>query len=230
MIDKKKISRKELLKGPDEFMTLSEKAALFVSEHSKAFKAGGTAIAAALLIYLGVTSYTHYIDKKGQTAYNKAYHEVMSSLNQTPEKRDLKKAEELFKEVIKDYGFSKVSLLASPQLAYLQFQEKKYDEAISLYNAFLKENPPAEYRDMARLAIAACYEEKGDFAKAIEILQGVTSAPSSLFREEAMLSLARLYKLANQNEKAKETLEKFVESFQNSPFFPLAKAYLAELS
>jgi len=44
------------------------------------------------------------------------------------------------------------------------------------------------------------------------------------------LSLARLYKLANQNEKAKETLEKFVESFQNSPFFPLAKAYLAELS
>jgi predicted negative regulator of RcsB-dependent stress response len=229
-MDKKKVSRKELLKGPDEFMTLSEKAALFVSEHSKVFKVGVTALVAALLIYLGVTSYIHYIDKKGQTAYNKGYREVLNSLSQTPEKRDLKKAKEFFNQVINDYGFSKVSLLASPQIAYLQFQEKKYDEAISLYNAFLKEDPPAEYRDMAHLAIAACHEEKGDFSKAIEILQGVTSAPSSLLREEAMLSLARLYRLANQNDKAKETLEKFVETFQNSPFFPLAKAYLAELS
>jgi outer membrane protein assembly factor BamD (BamD/ComL family) len=229
-MEKKKISRKELLKGPDEFMTLSEKAALFVSEHGKAFKAGVTALVAALLIYLAVTSYIHYIDKKGQTAYNKAYNELANNPGQTPEKKDLKKAEELFREVIKDYGFSKVSLLASPQIAYIQFEEKKYDEAISLYNAFLKEKPPTEYRDMAQLAIAACHEAKGDFAKAIEILQGVTSAPSGLFREESMFSLARVYRLANQNGKAKETLEKFVETFPNSPFFPVAKAYLAELS
>jgi outer membrane protein assembly factor BamD (BamD/ComL family) len=229
-MDKKKVSRKELLKGPDEFMTLSEKAVLFASEHSRVFKGGAIALAAVLLIYLGVTSYTGYIDQKGQSAYNKAYQEVMNSLNQPPEKRDLKKAKELFNEVAKDYGFSKASRLAPPQIAYLHFQEKSYDEAISLYNAYLKEDPPAEYRDMARLAIAACHEEKGDFAKAIEILQGITSTPSGLFKEEATLSLARVYRLANQNEKAKETLEKFLETFQNSPFLPLAKAYLAEFS
>ena len=226
----KKIRRKELLKKQDEFMTLSEKAALFVREHGRVFKGGVTVLVAALLIYLGVTSYTRYIDKKGQTAYDKAYQEVVNSVTQTPEKRDLKKAEGLFEDVIKDYGSSKISLLARPQLAYLQFQEKKYDEALSLYQAFLKEKPPAEYRDMARLAIAACYEAKGDYAKAIETLQEVTSMPSSLFREEAMFSLARVYRLANQNEKAKETLEKYVEAYQNSPFLPLAKAYLAELS
>ena len=229
-MDKKKISRKELLKGPDEFMTLSEKAALFVREHNKVFKGGGTALALALLIYLGVTSYMHYIDKKGQTAYNKAFHEVTNSFNQAPEKRDLKKPEELFNEVIKDYRFSRVSRLAPPQIAYLDFEQKKYDDAISLYNAFLKEDPSAEYRDLARLAVAACQEEKGDFAKAIEVLEGITSAPSGVFREEAMLSLARVCRLANQNEKAKQTLEKFIETFQNSPFFPLAKAHLAELS
>lgn len=229
-MDKKKVSRKELLKGPDEFMTLSEKAAFFVREHGKVFKAGVAVLVAVLLVYLGVTSYLHYIDRKGQTAYNKAYREAMNNLNQTPEKRDLKKEKELFDQVIKDYGFSKVSLLVPPQIAYIQFQEKKYDEAISLYNAFLKEKPQPEYADMARLAISACYEEKGDFSKAIEILQGIASAPSNLFREEAMFSLARLYRLSNQPEKAKEALQKFVETFQNSSFFPLAKAYLAELS
>ncbi len=228
-MDKRKISRKELLKGPDEFMTLSEKVARFVSEHGKVFKTGGTALAAALLVYLGVTSYIGYINKKGQTAYNKAYHEVVDSLNQKPEKRDLGKAKELFGEVIEDYGISKVSLLAQPQIAYLQYQEKKYDEAISLYNAFLKEDPPAEYREMARLAVAACYEEKGDFTRAIDICRGIYSAPSSLFREEAMLSLARLYRLSNQKDKANEILEKFLEEFKNSPYFPLAKAHLAEL-
>ena len=229
-MDKKKISRKELLKKPDEFMTLSEKAALFVSEHSKAFKAGVAALVALLLIYVGVTSYIHYVNKKGQTAYNKAYHEVLDSLNQTPKEGEAKKAGELFSQVIKDYGSSKVSLLALPQMAYLEFQEKKYDEAFSRYDAFLKESPAVEYRDMADLAIAACHEEKGDFTKGIEVLQRVASAPSGIFRAEALFNLARLYKLANQNAKAKETVEKFVTTFPSSPFFPLAKAYLAEWS
>ncbi len=227
---KKKISRKELLKSPDEFMTFSEKAALFVSEHAKVFKGGASVLVAAILVYVGVTAYKNSVDRKGQSAYNKATYEVTKSLSQPVDKRDLKKAKELLNEVTADYRFSKVSRLVPPQIAYLQFQEKKYDEAISLYQSFLNENPSTEYRDLTQIAIAACLEEKGDFSKAIETLQGIASAPSGLFREEAMLSLARLYRLSNQNEKAKETLKGFVEAFQNSPFFPFAKASLADFS
>lgn len=45
------------------------------------------------------------------------------------------------------------------------FQEKKYDEAISLMQQFLEQNPEAY---QAYASIGDCYREKGDYDKAIE--------------------------------------------------------------
>jgi predicted negative regulator of RcsB-dependent stress response len=224
----KKVRRKQLLKSSDEFLTISEKVALFAREHSRLFEMAGTAVAAALLIYFGITTYLNYVNKKAQMAYNKAYDEVVKEMNEKPAKRDLKKPEELFREVMEDYRFSRVSRLADPQVAYLEFQEKKYDGAISLYNTFLKEAPDATYQSLARLAIAACYEEKGELTTAVDKLKEITARPSSPFKDQAMLALARVYRLSNQNEKAKEILKEFVETFKDSPLLPVANAYLAE--
>ncbi len=65
---KKKITRKELLKETDEFMTFSDRAALFVKEHLRKFKYLGIAIGACILIYLGINTYMNHIHKKGQNA------------------------------------------------------------------------------------------------------------------------------------------------------------------
>jgi outer membrane protein assembly factor BamD (BamD/ComL family) len=224
----KKTRRKQLLKSPDEFLTFSEKVALFAREHTRLFEMAGTAVAAALLIYLGITTYLNHVNKTGQIAYNNAYDEVVKEMNEKPEKRDLKKPEELFKEVTQDYRFSKVSRLVPPQLAYLKFQEKKYDDAISLYRVFLKESPAVTYRSLARLAIEACYEEKGELTRAADELNWIMARPSSPFREQAMLGLARVYRLSNQNDKAREVLKEFIETFKDSPLLPLANAYLGE--
>jgi outer membrane protein assembly factor BamD (BamD/ComL family) len=224
----KKTSRKQLLKSSDEFLTFTERATLFVREHSRQFRIAGTAVAAALLIYLGLTAYLNYINRKGQAAYNKAYDELEMVMSENPQKRDLKKPEELFRDVMGGYRFSTVSRLASPQVAYLEFQEKQYDGAISLYTAFLKEAPGPIYRSLAGLAIAACYEERGEFTKAIDKLKEITALPSSPFKDQAMLGLARVYRLSQQNEKAKEILKEFVQSFKDSPLLPLAKGYLVD--
>jgi predicted negative regulator of RcsB-dependent stress response len=224
----KKASRKNLLKSTDEFLTFSERVAQFVREHSGLFKIAGATVAAGLLIYLGTTTYLNHVNKEGQTAYNKAYGELVMVMKEKPDKRDLKKPEELFKKVMEDYRWSRVSRLASPEVAYLDFQEKKYDDAISRYNVFLKAAPGAEYRSLAWLAIAACYEEKGELAAAVEKLKEITARPSSPFKDQAMLGLARVYRLSHQDEKAKEILKEFVESLKDSPLLPVANAYLAE--
>ena len=49
--------------------------------------------------------------------------------------------------------------------ANLLYQDKKYDEAISLMQQFLEQNPDAY---QAYASIGDCYREKGDFDKAIE--------------------------------------------------------------
>lgn len=226
---KKKVTRKQLLKEPDEFLTFSGRAALFIREHSRQFTYLGGAVAAGLIIYLGMTTFKGYMDKKGQTTYNTAYYILAENAGPEKDAEALKESAELFQRVIDKYGMSKVSRLALPELAYLRMAERKYDEAIGLYLEFLDKVPDnSPYQSLARLALAACYEANGELESAIESLSQVVDGPNDFFEEQAMLSLARVYRLDNQKDRSKKILEEFLEKYKSSPFLPLAKAHLAE--
>jgi len=223
----KKTTRKELLKGTDEFLTFSSKAVNFITAHLRELKYAGFAIAIIVVAYLGVTTYLRYVNKNGQNAYNTAYQTLTKEMKPDANPENLRKSEELFNIVTDDYGLSKVARLALPQIAYLKFLDKKYDEAIVLYRKFLdKVSGNTEYELMANMALAACFEAKGDLKTAMETLIPVIEIPDNSFREPAMLSLARLYRLDNRPEKAREILNDFVEQHADSPLLPFAKAQL----
>ena len=223
---KTKVSRKELLKRPDEFLTFSSKVITFAQEHSHQFRYLGIAVIAAILIYLGINTYIKYINKKGQNAYNMAYYTIVKNIGPGKDQDNTKNPEELFKQVIDRYGISKAARLALPELAYMKFRQKQYDEAISMYQEFLDEVSDDTYKSLARMGLAACYEEKGEFEKSIHALELIISGPDDFFKEQAMLSLARVYRLSHREEKSNKILEEFINRFKNSPFLPIAKAYL----
>ncbi len=226
---KKKVTRKELLKKPDEFLTFSARAAIFLKAHSTQLSYAGIAVVVGILVYMGVSAYLNRINTKGLEAYNVAYSAFLDNMDKKADQKSLEKTEKLFEKVVQQYGRSKVSRLVAPQVAYIKYREKKYDEAITLYEKFLKEGPrDYPYPSLSRLAIAECYEQKGDLQKAVEILNIVVSDEDGFFKEQAMLALARIYPLLNQKEKAVKVLKEFVSKYKASPFLPLAKAHLAE--
>ena len=122
---------------------------------------------------------------------------------------------------------SKAARLALPQIAYIKFLEKRYDEAIAFYRRYLeKVSGDKQYESLTNLALAGCYEAKGDLKGAIDILIPIIENRDDPFRETAMFSLARLYRLYNKPEKEKKVLKNFVEEYSNSPFAPMAKTRL----
>ena len=221
-----KISRKELLKKEDEFITFSSRMIILAKEHSRELKFLGMGVFCLLMIYLGINTYLRYINKKGQDAYNIAYYAISKNMDSNKNQDSIKKSEELFNEVIKRYDISGAARLALPELAYVKFLQKQYDEAISKYQEFLNKAPDGPYQSLAETAMAVCYEEKGDFDKAIQILEHISSGPDDFFKEQAMLSMARIYRLTDKEEKSNEILRDFITRFKNSQFLPLVKAYL----
>lgn len=223
----KKVTRKELLKGTDEFMSFSARAVEWIRGHIRLLQYVGITVAIAIVAYLAVTNYFRYVNRKGHEAYSTAYDIARKTMSPDAEPDDLKKSEELFLKVHDDYGMSKAAKLALPQIAYAKFVEKKYDEAIALYKDFLKKVSGNRANELlAHLALASCYEAKGENQAAISHLTPILDSPDHPFRETAMLSLARLYRLENNSEKERETLEKFAESYKDSPFLPMVKARL----
>ena len=228
----KKISRKELLKPTDEFLSITTRTILYVKEHSQVFSNIGLGFLALILIAVVLYTLKMYADKKGQEAYNEAYSAFQRYEQAAPAQKEevLKKTEDLFQKVLKEQKHAKASNLAPPELAYLKFQEKKYDEAIALYRDYQKKfASDSPYYTLAILAIAACYEEKGEYAEASRTLEPSMSGAKEIFKEQIMVSLARNYRLANQNDKAKEILKQFIEKYPKSPYNPMVKAQLSQL-
>lgn len=224
---KKKLTRKELLKSPDEFLTLSNRAFNFFNAHTRELKYAGVAVGVILVAYLAVYGYMRHINNSGQEAYNMAYSILSEGNESDPSPEKLKEAEELFKKVVDDYGMSKAARLALPQIGHVKFVEEKYDEALPFYRRFAEEvSGEKAYETLSSLALAACHEAKGDLKKAILILNSIVDDQGNMFRETAMVSLERVLRIDNQPGKADEVARKFVQEYKSSPFLPMIKARL----
>ena len=222
---KQKITRKALLKSPDEFLTFTEKALDFIRDRARYFHAAGIVLASIALVYLAVTTYLNYVNKKGQGAYYAAYSEVRQ------EKADLEKAEALFRKVMEDHNLSRVGKLAAPQIGYMNYRANRHDDAVAFYETFRNQSSEKSlYRTLASLALAAVYEEKGELDSAVELLADLSSLPENAFMEQTLLGLGRLYRLAGQEGKAAEVYREFSSRFPASPFLAQVKAYLNQPS
>jgi len=154
---KKKLSRKELLKNTDEFLTLSGKIALFVNQHMRQVKLVGIGLAVIAVAYIAVWGYMKHTNKMSQTAYNEAYNTLAQTFqSEKPDKDAIEKSEKLFEAVISDYGMSKAADLALAQVGHAKFETKDFDDAIDYYDEFAAKTSNNEaYETLTRLALAA---------------------------------------------------------------------------
>ena len=226
---KQKTSRKELLKGPDEFVTFSAGAAEFIRTHQQQLRYIGYVVLAIVVAYFALHIWMGHVNKMGQMAYNAAEEDMRAwMMKSDPDPEAMKKSGELFSEVIENHGMSNAAPLASALAAHVKVLEKDYPQAIVLYKNFLDEfSGDTQYETLGRLALTSCYEASGDLKTALETLSPmVGKTVDSPFREMAMWHLARLYRLNNQPEKELEMLKEFTEQYTNSPFHTMAKARL----
>ncbi len=226
---KKKITRKELLKKDDEFISLSSRVALYISAHLKQFQYMILSIMIIIAIGIGINLYFRHLDKKALAAYNLAYRNLVSDSSPETTEDNIKRSVEELEKLIKKYGRTKMAALALPQLANLKFSEGKYDEAIALYQTYLERDKPGSiYSSMAHFGIAAAYEAKGEHQSATSHLKKIVDEGHNSLKDEAMFSLGRVYALSGQSEMSREVFKEFVNQFKESSLFPFAKANLKE--
>lgn len=221
---KTKKSRKELLNTNDEFIHFSSRVILFFSEHRHQLKIAGYGLLAIIVIYIGIYSYLKNKNEMAHDIYNIAYSNLSGNMKPEASTEDLAISKENFTTLIEEYSISDVSRLALPELAYIDFLEKNYDSAIARYQDFLDKMPEEPYKSLTIIALSVCYEEKGEYEKSVSTLEMLLSGPDDFFKEQAMLSLARVYRLQNNFKKSNDVLSEFIENFPASTSVPLAKA------
>jgi predicted negative regulator of RcsB-dependent stress response len=213
----KKISRKELLKKPDEFITLSTQILNWVKGNVQKVIWMGSGVVLLVILYFG---YSAYQNRQESQAHEKYF----SSLEITDADKKLQKLD----EIIKEYPRTKAAYTSWVTVGHLRYQKKDFQGAVSAYQSALTKGkfPPA-VKTLILENLAYALEEKGDLQQAAKTFSEIAQGSENLLKEDALLSLARVYQKMGKPQETKSTYQNFLKSFPKSIYASMVKDRLA---
>ncbi|SVC06459.1 uncharacterized protein METZ01_LOCUS259313, partial [marine metagenome] len=154
-----KVSRKHLLKDPDQFLSTSEKAMLYYIDN-RATVIGVVAI--LLIVVSSFFGFKYY--QETQALGNEAFYFEMEKMAENPKGSTSVAGVRSIWEKIGD-GFQKER--ASLLLADIHFQNQEFGEAEVLYSTVMSNSSPGQINyQMAQVGLAYSYEFGKDYKKA----------------------------------------------------------------
>jgi tetratricopeptide (TPR) repeat protein len=226
----KRITRKELLKSPDEFLTLTERTINFVNTHSRQVYIGLTALVCILVVGLLANWYLSHKENQALTAYGQALDSVDLGAKPTPEQ--IGKAVQALEAVRKDYPASPPAHNALINLGQLYYQAGQYDQSISSYQQFLKELKPWEetIKPIIQDSLADVYEAHGQNELAAQIWEDLAKTEGGMLKSQAYRGLGRVYLSMGKLDQAQKAYDSYLAEFPNSVDAAQVKARLAAIS
>lgn len=226
MAKRVKVSRKELLNQPDQFLTTSEKIAVFFDEHRGPLLFS-TGVVLAIFLLVGGFKYNQ---QKKSMRMEKLYFEVEKvhndKLAKTP-KEAIPEMEKLLGEFQDGPQKTRANLL----LAGGYFQNGQFDKAIELYQNILDQKDNRNISNqLARAGLAQSYEGKKDYARAIEIYKSIIENPQEFPLFQVYMGLARCYELNQDQNNALLTLREAKNKFQGHPQLDSVESRIRKLS
>jgi tetratricopeptide (TPR) repeat protein len=206
----KKVSRKKLLKEPDEFISTTGKVIQFVKAHQRQAMRGGLIVLLILVVGAGAFTYLRWqegkalaLQREGVMIYQSAYQASLE--NPAAEKKEeYKKALDRFKESLAIYGRGKTAQMTRIYIGSCHAALKEYDLAQAAYS----ESLDGLFRPVALNGLAYLFEARGDYSSALEYYQKNMGESTNPYRLESLLGAARCYEVLKQTPKALEAYEK----------------------
>jgi len=228
MAKKIKKTRKELLKEPDEFITISGKLIGFMVAYKNQLTYALGIIVALALIFSGFRFFSIRSENRASALLGQglAKYEKLKQDTQPLEAYDQVSAD--FQLILDKYGSKQNGKIARLTYANICYEAGKYEQAIKLYKSSLKdfEKHPAIHNQVVG-SLGYAYEQQADYTSAASYFEQLSSAPDTTMRSEALYRLGWLYDKLGQSEKSKEAYNKIISDHQDFIYIDLVKERMA---
>ena len=228
MAKQKRVTRKQLLKEPDEFISTTGKIIRWGRQYIRqvAYAAG-----AFLLFLVVITGYRYY----SNNAENRAFSLLDQAVsNYEDKKTDMdvlaayKDAKEDFEYIIRKYDHTQGGKLATVVFAGISYDADNLERAIQLYEAALVyfENDPT-YQNILWSGLGYAYEKKQDIAIAISYFEKIAGGKDPVIKDVALFNMGRLYHELGDTAKSMQAYERLTTEHTDSIYYQLAKEKIA---
>ncbi|MCD6138373.1 MAG: tetratricopeptide repeat protein [Deltaproteobacteria bacterium] len=224
MAKKKRLTRKQLLKEPDEFLTFSAKAMQFVRANRKTVS---FILCGLFLLVLVTVTFRYFSNRSENRAYAKFEQGFAYYLAQTRGEKsaDLQKTlDKRLGEIVEKYPSTTAGQLSLLLYADASYREGSYDRAIELYQRALKTfSHEHMLRKLILNGLGYAYEGKKDYRNAIQAFRSITDTKGKFMKPDAYFNLGRMNEAIKNKEKAIKAYEIIVESWPESLYFDLVR-------
>jgi tetratricopeptide (TPR) repeat protein len=231
MAKKKRVTRKQLLKEPDEFLTFSAKAIRFGAENQKAISYALIALVVAVLSVALFRYFSNLSERKAYAVFEQGLNHYMGQTSGKTSAHFKDQAKEAFAEVLRKYPSTRAAELSLPLYADVSYEAGAYDQAIELYQRALKALS-SEDKTLKRLIwnnLAYAYEGKKDYNTAAQYYEKITGAEGAFLKADAYFNLGRVYEAMGHQERARKAYDHLVKDYPGAVNFQVAKEKLGRL-
>jgi len=207
--------RRGVLDHPEEVLTLAQRLLDRVKRQWLWLLLGAvlvTAIFLAWSLHAGLAA-------RREARAGEAFSQVRAQVSQEEANAQGLKALEKF---IQDHPGTGAAREAQLLRANLLYQLKRYAEAAKAYEALAGRDPGVDL--LVKDSLSYCYEARGDFQKAAQVLKPMAEQATGPFKGEFQRHLAMLYEQAGEPQEAAVYWRKLLEESPN----PALKPYFEE--
>ena len=218
MASAKKIIKKKL-KEPDEFVTLTERAYLFISHHFKPIAGGGIVVLLLISLFLLYQRWERRNEENAFQMLNAAVetYQMVSSPYRDASAQEYKNVLERFNEVATKFPRTSPGKLALLYQGNINLRLGEFDQAIQAYESFLQKGEKGRlYRCFAMEGLGYSHEGKKDYEKAIHAYQREIESGENFQLANAYLGLGRCYEKLGKAKEAVESYRSFMKVSQKS--------------
>ena len=224
---KKRVTRKQLLKEPDEFITFSSKLFRFASKNQKYLQWGGII---CVLIILSIALYNYISIQNEKNALQMLGSAMASDTVSGDNLKSDPKTKEQFENLIDKFPGTDAGKIGKVFYANICFKEGEYDRAITFYQQALKDfNPEPSFKNIILSGLGYAYRETKDTVSAIKYFETIVAGSDDLLKDEALFQLGHLYKNAGDSTKSMEAFKKIVSDFSDSLYASVVKEKINSL-
>jgi tol-pal system protein YbgF len=109
------------------------------------------------------------------------------------------------------------------------YEQRRYSDAMALFQEILNENDKSSYADNCQYWIGECYYGLGKFEQAIAEFEKVFKFTRSNKSDASTLKLGLCYVRLNDPQQARSWFEQLLARYPNSPYVANAQKYLTKL-
>lgn len=224
----KKVTRKQLLKEPDEFITFSARLFQFAAKFKFQIVVFIGVGCAVLILVSGFVYFSKKSEEKAFSLMQQGITKYKTLLQTIGPAKAYQEVNTDFEFILKKYASKEGGKLTRVSYADICYRAGEYDKAISLYRQSLKDtgdHQPVKYLVLSGLGYS--YAAKQEYQEAATYFQKIASGPESIMKDESLFNLGRIYHTLGNPEKSKESYQKIVSDHPDSIYIELAKAKVA---